>query len=647
MLSTCAPTLRYWLCSSWISNLFSFIALISESASSAHLSALRRLSEEMRPETGWTCDVDQPRAKVFHRAVSPGASRAHLLHNGRGVVLGTLFRRQPPSDDSAVSKPVSLAEQESAGIIQSQGRDLISGYWGRYVAILSDATAPVTRIIRDPSGHLPCYRARASGIRIYFSRLSDYSQLDVGPLSVNWDYMAARMVLSSLQGRETGLNEIEELHAGECDAVGNEATRSEFYWHPVRLARLPPLEDPAQAASRLRATAKACIHSWASCYPSVLHRLSGGLDSAVVLGCLRDARSRPQITCVTYFPEEEDAGEDGDEREYARAAARQAECNLIEVPRTPTSRLSLMSDMGEFPVPMIFNSRNVEENALERQLAQDHGAGARFGGEGGDQLFFQSPMVASVGDSLWYRGMSRSLFRRVRDVARAEQLSVWRVLHQGISEGLLGSPWDAYGEVIQAAEFVSPEVLVKIRQADSLRTRFMHPWFSTASSLPHGKLWHILWLSTAPHFYTALAREGDPERVEPLTSQPLTELCLQIPTFVLTAGGKDRALARQAFARDVPAGILERRHKSSIESFIRRSLLNNIQFVRETLLDGVLVRQRLLDRKPLEVALSGRHERIVSAPTALFDFLGVEVWIRRWTRGRSGANAIISHPTAL
>jgi asparagine synthase (glutamine-hydrolysing) len=296
---------------------------------------------------------------------------------------------------------------------------------------------------------------------------------------------------------------------------------------------------------------------------------------------------------------------------------------------------------------MIFNSRNVEESTLERQLAQDYGARARFGGEGGDQLFFQSPMVASVGDSLWYRGMSRSLFRRVRDVARAEQLSVWRVLQQGISEGLLGAPWDAYGQVLQAAEFVSPEVLVTVRRSDSLQTRFRHPWFSTAASLPHGKLWHILWLSTAPHFYTALAREGDPERVEPLTSQPLTELCLQIPTFVLTTGGKDRALARQAFVQDVPGKILERQHKASIESFIRRSLLNNIQFVRETLLEGVLVQQRLLDRKLLEAALSGRHERIASAPTALFDFLGVEVWIRRWVQRRSGAGAIISRPTAF
>ena len=636
MLSIHEPTLRYWLCKRWIATLFSFIALISDSASAAHLAVLHHLSCDLRLRSGWTCDVDQPLTKVFHTAVSSGASRAQRLHHGGGVVLGTLFRRQPLSNDSVGSAPVTLDEGESARIIQSQGRDLISSYWGRYVAILTDAAAPVTRIIRDPSGHLPCYRARAAGIRFYFSRLSDYSRLGVERLSVNWDYMAARMVFSGLQGRETGLKGIEELHAGECDAVGIDGTRSEFYWHPFRLAQSPPLEDSAEAARRLRATAKDCIHSWAACYPSVLHRLSGGLDSSVVLGCLRDAPSRPQVTCVTYFPEEEDGGDDGDEREYARAAARQAGCTLIEVPRAPTARLSQMADMGSFPVPVIFNSRNVEESALERRLAQDHGAGARFGGEGGDQLFFQSPVLASVGDYLWHRGLDRSLFRRVRDVAQAEQLSVWRVLQKGISAGLLGAPWDAHAQVLQAAEFVCAEVLMTVRQTDSLRRRFMHPWFSTSASLPQGKLWHILWLSTAPHFYAALARDGDPERVEPLTSQPLTELCLQIPTYILAAGGKDRSLAREAFEQDVPARILERQHKASIESFIRRSLLNNIQFVRETLLDGVLVQQRLLDRKPLEAALSGRHGRIASAPTSLFDFLGVELWVSRWADAAVG-----------
>jgi asparagine synthase (glutamine-hydrolysing) len=154
------------------------------------------------------------------------------------VSCGVRYSGGTLSNDSAGSEPVTLGEGEPARIIQSQGRDLISGYWGRYVVILIDATAPVTQIIRDASGHLPCYRARAAGIRFYFSRLSDYSRLGVEPLSVNWEYMAARMVFCGLQGRETGLKGIEELHAGECDAVGSDGTRNEFYWHSLRFCAI-------------------------------------------------------------------------------------------------------------------------------------------------------------------------------------------------------------------------------------------------------------------------------------------------------------------------------------------------------------------------------------------------------------------------
>jgi asparagine synthase (glutamine-hydrolysing) len=620
--------------------LFSFIALICEANSPAHLTSLRLLSEKFRADSSWIGDVDHDRLKVFHRSAGSGASRAYPLHNDAGVVLGTLFARRSPADETPATEPVVLSESDSAHISQSRGRHLMTAYWGRYVAIVRNADAPIVRIMRDPSGHLPCFRTSWSGIRIYFSNLSDYAQLGVSRLSVNWDYMAARMVHFGLRSRETGLNEVEELHAGECDTVGNDARSCEFYWHPFRIAQLPPLDDPVEAAHRLRTTAKACIQSWAACYPGILHRLSGGLDSSIVLGCLQDAPIRPRITCVTYHPQGEDACEDGDERSYARISAARAECNLVEVPRAPTKNLERMFEMGCFPVPMIFNGRNVEESALERGLAQTHGATASFGGEGGDQLFYQAPLQASIGDHVWHKGVTRSLLRAAWDVAGTEQLSVWRVLQRGLSEGLLRTSWAPNAQVLRCAEFVPAAVLEELARTDCLRTRFAHPWWQSPGTVPHGKSWHILWLSAAPHFYTALARPADPERVEPLTSQPLLELALQIPTFILTTGGKERALARLAFSQDVPAEILNRRFKASVEGFIRRTLLNNIQFVRETLLDGVLVRYHMLDRRRLEAALCGRNERIASAPVSVYDFLGLEVWARRWTTA-------IHDPTAL
>jgi asparagine synthase (glutamine-hydrolysing) len=597
-----------------------------------HSASLRRLSGKLRAASSWARDLDTDYIKVFHTPTEHGASRAYRLHRDAGVVLGTLFARQPLESGPSASGPLlSLSESDSAQIERSEGRHLISAWWGRYVAVLNDARQAVTRVIRDPSGHFPCFRTRASGLRIYFSYLGDLTEFNLRPFSVNWDHMAARLVRPGIQSRETGLLEVEELHAGECDVIRPGSTSRRVYWHPFEIAQKDLLDEPREAAKLLRATTKSCVHAWAASYPSILHRLSGGLDSSIVLGCLQDAPVLPRVTCLTYHPEPDDIQEDIDERPFARSAATRGNCRLIEIPRTPTTRLERMFEMGDFPVPMIVNGRNVEEGPLESDLARQYGATARFGGEGGDQLFFQAPIRASVGDYLWHRGLSRSALRIAWDVARAEQLSIWRVLQGGLSEGPLRAPWDPYSEVLRFAEFVTPEVLDTVTQTDSLRTRFAHPWWESSAPLPHGKLWHILWLSMPPHFYTALERKDDPERVEPLTSQPLLELALRIPTYVLAAGGKERALARQAFAHDVPPTVLQRHVKASIEGFMRRTLSNNLPFVRKTLLDGVLVDRRMLDRRRLEAALSGRGDRIASAPVSIFDYLGLEVWARRWS----------------
>ena len=80
---------------------------------------------------------------------------------------------------------------------------------------------------------------------------------------------------------------------------------------------------------RMRQCVRDVVHAWASCYDHMLLSLSGGLDSSIVLACLKDAPSRPRVTCFHYYP----LGADLDERAYARAAAAKAGLELLERPR--------------------------------------------------------------------------------------------------------------------------------------------------------------------------------------------------------------------------------------------------------------------------------------------------------------------------
>ena len=140
-------------------------------------------------------------------------------------------------------------------------------------------------------------------------------------------------------------------------------------------------------------------------------------------------------------------------------------------------------------------------------------------------------------------------------------------------------------------------------------------------------------------YYDPLGRWDDPERVEPLVSQPLIEVCLRIPTYVLINGGKDRAIARRAFASDLPREIVQRHAKGGMEEYAKQILMRNIGFVRDVLFEGELVKRRFLDRSKLEQALSDRPHKVGSAMAEIYTYLSIEAWLSVWKTRRQASAA--------
>ena len=156
------------------------------------------------------------------------------------------------------------------------------------------------------------------------------------------------------------------------------------------------------------------------------------------------------------------------------------------------------------------------------------------------------------------------------------------------------------------------------------------------SGLPVGKLNHVRMLLHPIAYYDPYERERAPDVVNPLLSQPLIELCLRLPTYLLTHGGSGRALARRAFATELPPEILMRRSKGSIDQHLKNVLTHNLPMARELLLDGELVARGLLDRRRVEAALSGRPQAATVHVTEIHGHIAVEAWLQRW---RSAAHA--------
>jgi asparagine synthase (glutamine-hydrolysing) len=99
-------------------------------------------------------------------------------------------------------------------------------------------------------------------------------------------------------------------------------------------------------------------------------------------------------------------------------------------------------------------------------------------------------------------------------------------------------------------------------------------------------------------------------------------------------GGRDRGLARRAFEQRLPAAVVHRCAKGRVDRHISKVLDRHLPFVRELVLDGMLVRHGLLVRAEVERYLSpGRTRSDLEYTQILFVHLCAEVWLRRWLDG--------------
>jgi asparagine synthase (glutamine-hydrolysing) len=155
-----------------------------------------------------------------------------------------------------------------------------------------------------------------------------------------------------------------------------------------------------------------------------------------------------------------------------------------------------------------------------------------------------------------------------------------------------------------------------------------NPWTEEMDDLPKTKQVQIGLLADLVNRHKHMPGAERAYQRHPLQSQPLMELCLTIPTYVLAQGGRRRGLARDAFEDRVPRAIIEREDKGETSARIRAMIRENEPFLRCTLLDGVLVQERIVSRRALEAilvnGLSWRPENY----WALLGCVTAEIWAR-------------------
>lgn len=597
--------------------MFRYIAFSWSLASQAQSAAADRLDQVINATPNWRPALRLADLRVYVAGTARGVNDVYLLPQNRGVVLGRLFRLHGPIPSEGVD--IELTELEAQRIVHSDGQFLVDNFWGRYIAFLPSWTGE-PRVLRDPTGTLPCFRVEVEGLALVFSQLEDVlTLLELPTLPVNWEAVGAHLLLGSLDGREAALAGVTQHQAGELASMTSSGSPSLWLWNAFDIANRAKLLDRTEASRQIREATVRCVQSWAACYPSILLRLSGGVDSSILLGTLRTGVAPQRITCLNYHS----PGADSDERPFARLAAQRANTALVERNLAEGFCLEDLLNAVRTPCPSNYIGGMGSRN-MDVEVAATHGSNAIFTGADGDQIFYEVHRTWPAADYLFDRGIDRGFFKAALDAAHLGRVSFWTALRRAVADcSFRGRPGLGAGNYLQ---LLAPEVK---HQAAQAAHRFMHPSLLDAADLPVGKFHQTSGLISPLDYQNPYRNPGSPEVVHPLRSQPLVEVSLRTPTYVLADGGQGRALARRAFADVLQPAIATRRSKGGMEAYAKTVLKRNHAFARELLMDGLLVKHGLLDRNRVSEALADRPTVNAAYVLETHACIATELWARR------------------
>lgn len=569
----------------------------------------------------WQRRVLGPGTIVFDQPMRSGVGKAHVLCDGCGIIYGRLFRNgreQAVSPEALLSDPVFAKE-----CIDTCGDYLVKNFWGCYVALLRDPKRGDWRVLRDCSGSIQCFYTNVRGVWVFFSDIQNIEAI-ASPFSVNWQYLSAFLSFPFLQVRETALRDVCEVLAGESIQSRDGHVSTRLAWNPVVVAESLGTADVSRAAAEIRDTAESCISAWASVHDSVLHSLSGGFDSAVVLACLMQAHHRPSIICVNRFA----SGAAEDERAFARLAARRVGLSVLEVPWDTGSavfddQILRVQHVSKPTVPYLIQ---ILHAPAWRDISANHHCQAIWTGQGGDHLFGAFTTELGIVDSLRCRGLGRRFMTSLHDTARLTGRSLWHLLADLARFAFDEDSFRRAAQLEPNAQLMPPDAIPK-----GLTKYVLHPWYWESRGIVPGKRYQLLQLADVLNRQRPVLGLEESDEFHPLLAQPLIEACLRVPLDVLLLNGKTRGLARLAFENHVPPEILRREQKGHTSAHMMGLLRRSIPYLKEILLDGLLASKGLLSRSALMNILDPDLPIRSEMFFPLFASVAAEVWLRSWS----------------
>lgn len=526
-----------------------------------------------------------------------------------GCVLGSLFRRHGPAEGIS-----ALQAGDALAIARSDGHALLDAYWGGYVAMI--ASGEQTIILRDPSGTFPCFYACAAGFALFASDAELLAACGVAS-SVDVEEIGKQLYRAFVPSPTTAIRGVHELLAGFELRFPSGMETQQAWWSPWDHVSNEGMAA-AEAAERLARIVHHSVQTWASTRHRLLLSVSGGLDSSIIAACL--AKCDADFVCLTMFTDDPA----GDERLFARTLCNHLGIRLIE----RAYRIEDI-DITEPLAPHLPRPRDrAQALAYERvnlEVAGEIGADGFVTGNGGDNVFGYSQSAAPIADRYLAEGIGKGLFRSLRDVCRQTGCSVfdalghaWRLAHTSPRHRIRPNA------LLLHPDFVSG------LGTDELR----HPWLDPPPGALPGTAAHISSILRVQPILEA-ARGRHWPVLSPLVSQPVIEMCLAVPSWEWRAGGRDRSLARRAFAAELPSLIANRRAKGTPGRFAARLLDHFRGPIRDRLLGGRLAERGIIDAAAIDQLLAGEGPVPDLQRVRILELVNAEAWMGHWSAKRT------------
>nr|WP_294817259.1 asparagine synthetase B family protein [uncultured Sphingomonas sp.] len=541
----------------------------------------------------------RPALALFGQAGAPMTT----LPDGAGFIWGRLH-------DRAGAPVGSVAPGEARAWVATGGRRLIEAWWGSYVAVL--VSPGTVTIVRDPSGTIPCYYRHSPDGLVAASDTIRAALPGQARFSLDWDEILSVLQFSGRRTERTGLIGLKELLPGTSLEIGGKAIRVHTLWDPYRHVgdwRRPP--DFEAARDAVREVVSMVVAAQARPFRRPLVELSGGVDSSVVTAALKVAGA--EALCLTF----RGGGGDMDETDHARAVARHNSLDWRSA-ELRTGDVDLRRcDGADTPRP----TARTFFQAVDRcsmAAAAEVGCDAFFSGGGGDNVFWYFPTVAPALDRLRCEGLA-GFATTIDDLCAmtgATRTDAMRLVARRMFRRK-PLPWPN-------------DVSLLVPAAQQLSAAAPHPWLPAPAGILPGVRAYARVLVRMQGHYEWIRRAEQAPVLAPLLSQPVVEACLRLPSWLWCAGGRNRAVARAAFAPEFPESVRARSAKGGFDGFTHDVLVAQRAAARDLLLGGVLAREGLIDVHAIAAMLDDPSRIPHRCSKRLLWLAGVEAWLRVW-----------------